>query len=193
MRTGLAQLPLHGGKAPRWLFSRMVRLAREVVCHITAEYGPDEILVRLSDPYWFQALGCALGFDWHSSGVTTTTCGAIKEGIRGLEKDLGFYAAGGKGAASRKTPQEIITACERLSYPPDALVYASRLSAKVDNRGCGIHLMFEEKDFASAEVPTFSKLLCEGVVHEVRKLHAKLLAGPQTIEIPDDVRMSEFR
>lgn len=133
MRTGLAQLPLHGGKAPRWLFSRMVRLAREVVCHITAEYGPDEILVRLSDPYWFQALGCALGFDWHSSGVTTTTCGAIKEGIRGLEKDLGLHAAGGKGAASRKTPQEIITACERLSRAPDALVYASRLSAKVDN------------------------------------------------------------
>ncbi len=133
MRTGLAQLPLHGGKAPAWLFSRMVRLARETVCHIVAEYGADEMLVRLSDPFWFQAFGCVLGFDWHSSGVTTTTCGAIKEGIRGLEGDLGIHAAGGKGAASRKTPREIVSACDRLARDPGPLVHASRLSAKVDN------------------------------------------------------------
>jgi len=88
--------------------------------------------VRLSDPYWFQAFGCVLGFDWHSSGVTTTTCGAIKEGIKGLETDLGLFAAGGKGAASRKTPQEITDACETLSREPEPLVQASRLSAQPD-------------------------------------------------------------
>ncbi len=132
-RTGTARLPLHGGRAPRWLFARMVRLAREVVCHITEAYGPGEVLERLSDPHWFQAFGCVLGFDWHSSGVTTTTCGAVKEGIRGLERDLGLFAAGGKGVASRRTPGEIARACERLSQTPDPLVYASRLSAKVDN------------------------------------------------------------
>lgn len=133
MRTGYAQLPLHGGKAPSWLFSRMTRLAREIVCHIVSEYGSGEVLVRLSDPYWFQAFGSVLGFDWHSSGVTTTTCGAVKEGIKGLERDLGLYAAGGKGGASRKTPDQITRACERLSQNPADLVHASRISAKVDN------------------------------------------------------------
>ncbi|BAU47628.1 hypothetical protein SVA_1049 [Sulfurifustis variabilis] len=133
MRTGFAQLPLHGGKAPAWLFRRMVRLARAVVCHVVDEHGPDEVLARLSDPYWFQALGCVLGFDWHSSGVTTTTCGAIKEGVKGLEQELGLYAAGGKGAASRRTPGEIEAACVRLARAPDALVQASRLAAKVDS------------------------------------------------------------
>jgi hypothetical protein len=132
MRTGFAQLPLHGGKAPHWLFSRMVRLAREVVCHVVAEYGPEEVVVRLSDPFWFQAFGCVLGFDWHSSGVTTTTCGAVKEGLRSLERELGLFAAGGKGAVSRKTPGEITLACEGLSRNPDPLVYASRMAAKVD-------------------------------------------------------------
>jgi hypothetical protein len=133
MRTGYAQLPLHGGKAPRWLFTRMTRLAREIVAHVVAEYGPEELLRRLSDPFWFQALGCVLGFDWHSSGVTTTTCGAIKEGIRGLERDLGFYAAGGKGGVSRHTPGEVTAFCETLGQSPERLVYASRMSAKVDS------------------------------------------------------------
>lgn len=133
MRSGLAQLPLHGGKAPHWLFSRMTRLAREITCHIVDEFGPREMLGRLSDPYWFQAFGCVLGFDWHSSGVTTTTCGAVKEGIKELESDLGFYACGGKGATSRKTPSEINTKCDKLAKERDDLVYASKMSAKVDN------------------------------------------------------------
>jgi hypothetical protein len=132
-RVGLAVLPLHTGRAPAWLFGRMVRLAREVLGHVVADYGPHEVLVRLSDPFWFQAFGCVLGFDWHSSGVTTTTCGAIKEAVRGLEDDFGFVVAGGKGAASRKTPFEIERACERLGQDPAVLVKASRLSAKVDN------------------------------------------------------------
>jgi len=133
MRTGIAHLPLHGGKAPRWLFERMTRLAREIACHVVAEYGPREMLLRLADPYWFQAFGCVLGFDWHSSGVTTTACGALKEGIKGLEPDLGLYAGGGKGAASRKTPVQIRSACDRLGQDPAPLVQASKLSAKVDN------------------------------------------------------------
>jgi len=132
MRTGIANLPLHGGKAPRWLFERMKLLAREIVVIIVDDAGPRELLQKLSDPYWFQALGCLLGFDWHSSGVTTTVCGALKEGIKGLENDLGFYVAGGKGGRSRKTPAEIETAGDHLSVDPATLVYASRMSAKVD-------------------------------------------------------------
>ncbi len=96
MKTGIAHLPLHGGKAPSWLFQRMKRLACEITIAIVSEYGSQEILRRLSDPFWFQALGCVLGFDWHSSGATTTTCGALKEGIKGLEKELGLFIAGGK-------------------------------------------------------------------------------------------------
>ena len=133
MRTGSANLPLHGGKAPAWLFSRMIRLSREIATHVVAEFGPEEMLRRLSDPFWFQAFGCVLGFDWHSSGVTTTVTGALKEGIRGIEDELGFFAGGGKGAASRKTPSEIAIACDRLSIDAAPLVYASRMSAKVDS------------------------------------------------------------
>jgi len=77
MRTGISHLPLHSGQAPRWLFTLMVRLVREVLGHVVSEYAAEEVLRRLSDPFWFQAFGCLLGFDWHSSGVTTTTCGAV--------------------------------------------------------------------------------------------------------------------
>src|SRR5438132_6462984 len=131
--TGFAHLPLHGGKAPRWLFDRMVQLSREIVVFVASEFGSDEVLRRLSDPYWFQAFGCVLGFDWHSSGVTTTVCGALKEGLRPVENELGIYVAGGKGTTSRKTPAEITAACERLGRDPQPLVYASKISAKVDN------------------------------------------------------------
>jgi hypothetical protein len=133
MRTGFAHLPLHGGHAPPWLFQRMVPLSREIVIFIASEFGREEVLRRLSDPFWFQAFGCVLGFDWHSSGLTTTVCGALKEGLRGTERELGLYVAGGKGATSRKTPSEITAACERLGRDPEPLVYASRISAKVDN------------------------------------------------------------
>ena len=132
-RTGIANLPLHYGKAPRWLFERMVKLAREITIVIVEDSGPDEMLRRLSHPYWFQAFGCVLGFDWHSSGVTTTLCGAVKEGIKGIERDLGFFVAGGKGATSRKTPAEVERWGEIISLNPEPLVYASRMSAKVDS------------------------------------------------------------
>jgi uncharacterized protein len=134
-QTGIANLPLHGGKAPPWLFQRMVRLGREIVRLIVEDQGPRELLTRISDPYWFQSLGCVLGFDWHSSGVTTTVCGALKEGLRGMERELGLVIAGGKGATSRKTPAEIVAAGERysLARDPKELVQLSRLTAKIDN------------------------------------------------------------
>jgi uncharacterized protein len=111
----------------------MTRLAREIATHIVADQGPAELLRRLSDPFWFQAFGCVLGFDWHSSGVTTTVTGALKEGIRGLEHELGVFAQGGKGATSRKTPAEIVHRCDTLSLDAAPLVYASRMAAKVDS------------------------------------------------------------
>jgi len=133
MRRGIVNLPLHSGKAPRWLFERMTLLAREITRVLAAEFGPGEILGRLSDPFWFQAFGCLLGFDWHSSGLTTTVCGALKEGLRGLEGETGISVAGGKGKTSRKTPQEIKQLCDRSCADPAPLIYASRMSAKVDS------------------------------------------------------------
>src|SRR3954462_9161758 len=133
MRTGYAHLPLHGGRAPPWLFQRMVPLSREIVNFIAAEFGREEVLRRLSDPFWFQAFGCVLGFDWHSSGLTTTVCGALKEGMRGLDRELGVFVAGGKGGISRKTRAETEGPCDRIGLEAGPLVYASRISAKVDN------------------------------------------------------------
>jgi hypothetical protein len=135
MKTGTAHLPLHSGKAPSWLFQRMVRLSREIVTLLVYEFGTRELLARLADPYWFQAFGCVLGFDWHSSGVTTTVCGAVKEGLRGREQELGIIVAGGKGNASRKTPEEIRRGAELITPAADVeqLVYASKMAAKVDN------------------------------------------------------------
>src|ERR671914_743031 len=109
-----AELPLHEGRAPSWLFRRMTDMAGAIGTLIVRDQGPAELLRRLSDPCWFQAFGAVLGFDWHSSGVTTTVTGALKEAVRGLEQDLGLYVAGGKGATSRKTPAEIERACESL-------------------------------------------------------------------------------
>lgn len=133
MRTGIANLPLHYGKAPSWLFQRMKALARQITIVIVDEFGTEEMLRKLADPFWFQALGNILGFDWHSSGLTTTACGALKEGIRGMERDLGLFVAGGKGGTSRKTPEEIAGFGRFLSRNPQELIYASRMAAKVDS------------------------------------------------------------
>jgi hypothetical protein len=111
----------------------MVRLSREIVVYLVSEYGAREVLRRLSDPFWFQGLGCVLGFDWHSSGVTTTVCGAVKESIKEIDLDLGFFAAGGKGAVSRKAPDHIAEACARTGADARPLVQASRMAAKVDS------------------------------------------------------------
>jgi hypothetical protein len=134
MKRRLANLPLHGGKAPPWLFRRMTQLAGAVTMAIADEFGPAEMLRRLSDPWWFQAFGCVLGFDWHSSGVTTVTCGALKEAFKRMGPDLGICVAGGKGGTSRHTPAEIAAASDRFSIDGgDRLIYASRMSAKVDS------------------------------------------------------------
>jgi len=134
MKRRVAQLPLHSGKAPAWLFKRMTKLAGAVTAAIVEEFGPAEMLRRLSDPWWFQAFGCVLGFDWHSSGVTTVTCGALKEAAKARGDDLGILVAGGKGGVSRKTPREIADAADRHAITTgEQLVYASRLSAKVDS------------------------------------------------------------
>lgn len=132
-RTGIATLPLHSGAAPRWLFDRMARLARAVVCALVEDVGPEGVLRRVSDPFWFQAFGCVLGFDWHSSGLTTTVCAAVKQGLRGLERQAGLAVAGGKGRASRRTPEELRAYGEWFGFNAERLVYASRTSAKVDN------------------------------------------------------------
>lgn len=132
-RTGTATLPLHYGKAPKWLFQRMSLLAREIIIAVVSEFGSSVLLRRLSDPFWFQALGCILGFDWHSSGLTTTVTGAIKDGIKGLENEINLFVAGGKGATSRRTPDEINLFGERYSIDTHLLIYASRMCAKVDN------------------------------------------------------------
>jgi hypothetical protein len=134
MRTGIATIPLDIGKCPRWLFERMKRLARAITFAIVQEFGAEEFLKRISDPIWFQSLGCVIGFDWNSSGLTTTTLGALKEGIFGLEDELGIYVCGGKGKTSRKTPDEIrMFGLTRGFDFYEKLIYASKITAKVDS------------------------------------------------------------
>jgi len=134
MRTGIATIPLDYGKCPRWLFERMKRLSRAITLAIVEEFGPEEFLKRLSDPIWFQSLGCVIAFDWNSSGLTTTLMGALKEGLRGLEDELGIYICGGKGKTSRKTPDEIkMIGITRDFDFYEKLIYASKITAKVDS------------------------------------------------------------
>ncbi|WP_457599814.1 DUF763 domain-containing protein [Hydrogenivirga sp.] len=133
MRRGIANLPLHYGKAPPWLFKRMVELSRSIVELIVVEHGRRTLLKRISDPYWFQAFGCALGFDWHSSGLTTTVCGALKEALKGLDRELGVYMVGGKGKTALRTPQELDLVGDKTGIDTERLKDISRLVAKVDN------------------------------------------------------------
>ena len=133
-RTGVANLPLHGGKAPAWLTVRMRKLAKEIANIMIDEHGTDTFLKRLSDPYWFQAFGCVLGYDWHSSGVTTVLTGVLKQALS--PEEHGIAVCGGKGKTSRKTPTEIASIGEKFGFSEDhiqALTYTSRMTAKVDN------------------------------------------------------------
>jgi hypothetical protein len=133
-KVGIAELPLHYGKAPYWLIVRMKKLADQIITLIIDEYGQDELLRRLSNPFWFQALCCVLGYDWHSSGTTTVTTAVLKKVLR--PEKHGFGVAGGKGKFSRKTPEEIEKISEALDLPirkTEKLKYASRMGAKVDN------------------------------------------------------------
>lgn len=133
MKTGTANLPLHTGRAPKYLFDRMKQLAPAVVEAIVVDHGPAAVLERLSDPHWFQAFGCVLGFDWHSSGVTTTVCGALKEGLAGREPDTGIWVAGGKGKTSLRTPRELELVGTRTGLDGAGLARTSRMTAKVDS------------------------------------------------------------
>lgn len=131
--TRHADLPLHYGKVPPWLYKRMSLLGGAIIESIVLEYGQSAVLSRLSDPFWFQALGCALGMDWHSSGITTSVMGALKSAVNPKFQELGIYICGGKGKHSTQTPQELVTLSERTGLNGTELVYASKLAAKVDN------------------------------------------------------------
>lgn len=134
MRTGIATFPLDYGRCPKWLFERMKKLARSIIVVLREEFGPEEILKRFSDPVWFQCLGCVLAFDWNSSGLTTTTLGALKTALFDIQDKLGIYVCGGKGKTSRKTPQEITAYGISRGFPfASDLIYASKMSAKVDS------------------------------------------------------------
>lgn len=135
MRTGIANAPLHGGHCPPWLFEKMKELGASIIKVIVMEYGTMEVLRRLSDPVWFQSFGSVLGFDWNSSGLTTVVCGALKEGLREEQGELGLFFAGGKGKASRKTPLEIMEAGDKYGLLNDLqqLQQTSRTVAKVDS------------------------------------------------------------
>lgn len=132
-RSGFADLPLHGGRVPAWLAERMERMGTAISEWIVREYGAAELLSRLSDPFWFQALGCVMGMDWHSSGITTSVMGALKRGLNPRAHELGIYICGGRGKQSRKTPDELLAVAERQSLNGDELVRTSRLTAKIDN------------------------------------------------------------
>jgi hypothetical protein len=132
-RSGVADLPLHGGRVPAWLAERMTKLGTAICEGILYHYGAPELLSRLSDPFWFQALGCVMGMDWHSSGITTSVVGALKRGLNPRAHELGIYICGGRGRHSRKTPDELRDVAGRTGLDGDALARSSRLTAKIDN------------------------------------------------------------
>jgi hypothetical protein len=132
-RSGQADLPLHHGRVPPWLYERMGRLGRAIVEAIVEDYGPAGVVQRLSDPGWFQSLGAVMGMDWHSSGITTSVMGALKKSVNPLSRELGLYFCGGRGSHSRKTPQELMQMAESTGADGLALSRSSRLTAKIDN------------------------------------------------------------
>jgi hypothetical protein len=132
-RSGFADLPLHGGRVPPWLAERMTVLGTAISESVIRHYGVSQFLSRLSDPFWFQALGCVMGMDWHSSGITTSVLGALKRGLNPRVNELGVYVCGGRGKHSGKTPQELAVYSESKGLPGDSLIRASRLTAKIDN------------------------------------------------------------
>src|SRR5712672_1877449 len=132
-RAGSADLPLHSGRVPQWLGERMTRLGAVITEAIVLEYGRDELLRRLSHPFWFQAFGAVMGMDWHSSGITTSVIGALKRGLAPLSAELGIHVCGGRGNHSRQTPHELVAIGDRVGLDGAALAKASRLVAKVDS------------------------------------------------------------
>jgi hypothetical protein len=132
-RSGYADLPLHGGRVPPWLAARMEKLGAAITEHVVLSCGTSGFLSRLSDPFWFQALGAVMGMDWHSSGITTSVMAALKRGLNPMAHELGIWICGGRGKQSRKTPDELRAAAERDGLDSASLIRASRLTARVDN------------------------------------------------------------
>jgi len=132
-RSGVADLPLHGGRVPQWLAERMTQLGTAITEAVVQDYGASAFLSRLSDPFWFQALGAVMGMDWHSSGITTSVMGALKRGLTPRANELGIYICGGRGRLSRNTPQELRSIAEDRGFDGEALVRNSRLTARIDN------------------------------------------------------------
>src|SRR5262245_30601522 len=132
-RSGVADLPLHGGRVPQWLADRMSKLGTAIVESIVLRYGRSELLTRLSDPFWFQALGSVMGMDWHSSGITTSVMGALKRGLHHRADELGIYICGGRGRHSRNTPNELRAISDRHGFDSEMFVRTSRLTARIDN------------------------------------------------------------
>src|SRR5213083_1875754 len=132
-RSGSAILPLHGGRVPPWLASRMTSLGAIITQAIVHHYGRDEFLQRLSHPFWFQSFGAVMGMDWHSSGITTSVIGALKRGLAPRARELGIHVCGGRGRHSRATPGELVAIGQRVGFDGDALAASSRMVAKVDS------------------------------------------------------------
>ena len=132
-RSGIADLPLHNGRVPEWLASRMTSLGTAISESVLYHYGPPSLLSRLSDPCWFQALGAVMGMDWHSSGITTSVMGALKRGLNPRAHELGIYVCGGRGRHSRHTPDELRRVADRCGFDGEALARTSRLTARIDN------------------------------------------------------------
>lgn len=131
--TGHADLPLHGGTVPKWLADRMMQMGTLIVESLVYNFGKKEVLVRLSDPLWFQSFGAVMGMDWHSSGITTSVMYALKRGLNPRAKDLGICVCGGRGKYSRRTPEELQIASNIAGLNGDELIKTSKLCAKVDN------------------------------------------------------------
>ena len=136
-RSGTADLPLHGGRVPPWLASRMTELGTAIAEQVVLNYGPSEFLTRLSDPFWFQAYGAVMGMDWHSSGITTSVLGALKRGLNPRYEDLGLMVCGGRGRHSQRTPDELRVFSSQTGLDGDALARTSRLTARIDNNAIG--------------------------------------------------------
>src|SRR4030095_7112138 len=132
-RSGAADLPLHGGRVPPWLATRMVTLGTAIAESVLYHYGHSSLLSRLSDPFWFQALGSVMGMDWHSSGITTSVMGALKRGLASRADELGIYICGGRGRFSRNTPQELRLITEGRGFDGEAMGRHSRVTARIDN------------------------------------------------------------
>src|SRR5688572_10244877 len=171
--TGRADLPLHGGRVPAWLATRMAKLGRLITEAIVIEHGRDEFVRRLAHPFWFQSFGAVMGMDWHSSGITTSVMGALKRGLEPVRDELGLWVCGGRGRHSRQTPHELEQVGARTGLPGDALARTSRLVAKVDSAAVqyGFELYLHSFVVASNGMWTVVQQGMNGERRQARRYH----------------------